>query len=85
MFLQKFNLTLFLFLVIIVKQTAFSETVTSPAVQTATEFGNVRPVAELLFTKYLFPFELTSILLLVAIVGAVLMAKKGKTEQEGDI
>jgi hypothetical protein len=30
----------------------------------------------LFFTKYLYPFELVSILLLAAIVGAVVMAKK---------
>lgn len=75
----------FIELVIIIKQTAFSDTITSPAVQTAGDFGNVRPVAELLFTKYLFPFELTSILLLVAIVGAVLMAKRDRTDKEADI
>jgi len=39
-------------------------------------FGSVEGVAELLFTRYLYPFELTSILLLAAIVGAVVMAKK---------
>jgi len=37
-------------------------------------FGSVKEVAELIFLKYLYPFELTSILLLVAIVGAVVMA-----------
>lgn len=42
----------------------------------ADAFGSVEEVAELLFTTYLFPFELTSILLLVAIVGAVVMAKR---------
>jgi len=41
-------------------------------------FGTVTSVATLLFTKYLYPFELTSILILVAIVGAVVMAKKDK-------
>jgi len=39
-------------------------------------FGSVEQVAALLFTTYLFPFELTSVLLLVAIVGAVVMAKR---------
>lgn len=43
---------------------------------TADSFGSVEAVAELLFTRYLYPFELTSILLLAAIVGAVVMAKK---------
>jgi NADH-quinone oxidoreductase subunit J len=38
--------------------------------------AGVEMLAELLFTKYLFPFELASVLLLVAIVGAVVMAKK---------
>ena len=36
----------------------------------------VESLAEVLFTEYLFPFELASILLLVAIVGAVVMAKR---------
>ncbi len=39
-------------------------------------FGNTVPVAELLFTTYLLPFELTSVLLLVAIIGAVVIGKK---------
>lgn len=38
--------------------------------------AGVEPLAELLFTKYLFPFELASILLLVAIVGTIVMAKR---------
>ena len=42
-------------------------------------FGTVSEVAKLLFTKYLLPFEVTSILLLVAIIGAVLLAKKDVT------
>jgi len=41
------------------------------------EFGSVAAVATLLYTKYVYPFELTSILLLAAIVGAVVMAKRG--------
>ncbi len=39
------------------------------------EFGTVKAVGRLLFTQYLLPFEATSILLLVAIVGAVVVAK----------
>lgn len=37
--------------------------------------GVVAPLAELLFSDYLVPFELTSVLLLVAIVGALVLAK----------
>jgi NADH-quinone oxidoreductase subunit J len=39
-------------------------------------FGATAPLAERLFTAYLLPFELTSILLLVAIVGAVVIGKR---------
>ncbi len=38
--------------------------------------GNTEVVARLLFTDYLLPFEITSVLLLVAIVGAIVLAKK---------
>ena len=40
------------------------------------DFGSVKAVGMELFTKYLYPFELTSILLIVAVLGAVVMAKK---------
>ena len=39
-------------------------------------FGSVAGVAERLFTQFLLAFEVTSILLLVAIVGAVVLAKR---------
>lgn len=39
-------------------------------------FGYVTPIGKILFTKYLIPFELTSVLLLVAIVGSVVMGKR---------
>jgi NADH-quinone oxidoreductase subunit J len=42
----------------------------------AVEHGVVGAVAAPLFQVYLVPFELTSILLLVAIVGAVVLAKR---------
>ena len=35
-----------------------------------------RPLGRLLFTDYLFPFEVTSLLLLVAIVGVIALAKR---------
>jgi NADH-quinone oxidoreductase subunit J len=39
-------------------------------------FGTVKAVGSVLFTDYLLPFEATSLLLLVAIVGAVVVAKE---------
>ncbi|MGB9609861.1 MAG: NADH-quinone oxidoreductase subunit J [Bryobacteraceae bacterium] len=48
-----------------------------PGVQpTPREGGNVESLAMVLFREYLVPFELASLLLLVAIVGGVMMAKK---------
>jgi NADH-quinone oxidoreductase subunit J len=51
------------------------------AYATFEQFGNVENVAATLFTKYVFPFELTSILLIVAILGAVVLAKKRAGEK----
>ncbi len=40
------------------------------------DFGSVQSIGELLFTKYLLPFEATSFLLMAAILGAVVLAKR---------
>jgi NADH-quinone oxidoreductase subunit J len=39
--------------------------------------GGVEALGRLLFTDYLFPFELTSVLLLAAMVGVLLLARRG--------
>ncbi len=39
-------------------------------------FGTIQGVGEKLFTTYLLPFEVISVLLLVAILGAVILAKR---------
>ncbi len=46
------------------------------AVQSPTVEGGTVDLAKLLFTQYLLPFEIVSVLLLVAIVGVVLLSKK---------
>jgi len=38
--------------------------------------ANVKAVGEVLFTQYLFPFEILSVLLVAAIIGAVILSKK---------
>jgi NADH-quinone oxidoreductase subunit J len=38
--------------------------------------GNTEMLADTLFSEYLLPFEIASVLLLVAVVGSVVMAKK---------
>jgi NADH-quinone oxidoreductase subunit J len=45
-------------------------------VSEANIFGTVKSVARLLFTDFLLPFEIASILLLAAMVGAVILAKR---------
>ncbi len=45
------------------------------------DFGSVKAVAMLLFTKYLYPFELAGVLLLAAIVGAVVMTRNPSEEE----
>ncbi len=40
------------------------------------DMGTVQMVGKFLFTDWVYPFELTSILLLIAIVGAIVMAKR---------
>ena len=45
-------------------------------VATTTVSGTPDAVGRLLFTSYLFPFELTSVLLLAAMVGALVLARR---------
>jgi NADH-quinone oxidoreductase subunit J len=40
------------------------------------EYGSIESLAELLFSDYLIAFEITSVLLLAAIVGAVALARR---------
>jgi NADH-quinone oxidoreductase subunit J len=44
--------------------------------------GNVEHVARALFTTYLWPFELTSMLLVVGVVGGVALARRSNAEEE---
>jgi NADH-quinone oxidoreductase subunit J len=50
-----------------------------PAAQQAT----VRMIGKTLFTDYAFPFEVTSLLIIVAMVGAVVLAKRETPKQTG--
>jgi hypothetical protein len=46
--------------------------------------GGATHIAQLLFSTYLVPFELASILLLLAMVGAVILSKRVFPEEEGE-
>lgn len=43
---------------------------------TSTAFGSPENVGEILFSSYVLPFEVTSVLLLVAMIGAIVLTKK---------
>jgi NADH-quinone oxidoreductase subunit J len=42
----------------------------------ATDFGDTHNIANLLFKDFLLPFEITSVLILIAIMGAVVLGRK---------
>jgi NADH-quinone oxidoreductase subunit J len=45
-------------------------------------FGNAADLSQLLFHQFLLPFEVTSILVLIAIMGAVVLAARPESVQE---
>ncbi len=55
----------------------------TPAPMTAATLGSVQAVAEVLFTRYLWAFEATGLLLLVAVVGVVYLARGHASPAEG--
>ena len=54
----------------------FSGSGTAAARPPSPGFGTTETVGRLLFTQFLLPFEITSVILLIAIVGAMVLAKK---------
>ena len=59
--------------VLVVVWRGFPASSTAPA---APINGGAAPIGALLFRDYVLPFEVTSILVLVAVLGAVVLAKK---------
>jgi NADH-quinone oxidoreductase subunit J len=45
--------------------------------------GNTQAIGQLLYTRYLFPFEITSMVLLVAMVGAIVITRGRATPAPG--
>jgi len=45
--------------------------------------SNVEKLAKALFTRYLLPFEATSVLLVIAVVGAVVLARRPLRREQG--
>jgi NADH-quinone oxidoreductase subunit J len=48
-----------------------------------TEIGNTEAVGEVLYTKYLVPFEVVSVVLLVAMIGAIVFGRRAAALEGG--
>lgn len=55
------------------------------AVPAVADFASPEAVATALFTRYLFPFEVTSIILLAAVVGVVVLSRRVSREHEREV
>ncbi|MDF1543766.1 MAG: NADH-quinone oxidoreductase subunit J [bacterium] len=77
------SILFFLELAFVIRVSVGAGSTTTAGIETSTDglFGSVESVATLLFTRYLYPFELTSILLLSAIVGAVIIARRATADE----
>jgi NADH-quinone oxidoreductase subunit J len=73
-------ITIILFLEIVAAVLSFQVTAAKGPFtpQMVAGYGNVRSVGMMLYGKYMFPFEIASILLLIGIVGAVVLSKRRK-------
>ncbi len=68
-----------LLLVVVVVVPIVSENLTqlSPQIPINKEIGNVQMIGYMLFTKFLIPFEIAAIMLLVAMIAGIILAGKG--------
>jgi NADH-quinone oxidoreductase subunit J len=56
-----------------------SETVPVEVVANPAGYSNTQALGELLYTKYLYPFELAAVILLIAIVAAIVLTMRHRT------
>ena len=59
-----------------------TESIATPILENKMEIGLVENLGKLLFTEYVVPFELSSILFLAAIVGSVMIGKREMASTE---
>ena len=75
-------LALILFFLLGVGGYYFATLSSSASTEAIARSFTVHEIARLMLTSYLLPFELTSVLLLVAIIGAIVMARR--PPEDGD-
>ena len=68
-----------LLMVVLVGSLKGTELITK-STSTTSDIGLVKNLGKILFTDFLLPFEIASVLLLVAMVGAVMLGKAEKSE-----
>ena len=71
-----FAITLCGFLMSLMARSAFTGNKGEYTSSAITQAGNSQVMGKVLFTDFVFPFEVASIILLVAMVGAIVLAKK---------
>ncbi len=69
-------------LVVLVAATRDASIATTEITEQSANAGLVENLGQLLFSKYVLPFEVSSILFIAAMVGAVLLAKRDKQNAE---
>ncbi len=52
--------------------------------RTSEQVSNLRQISEVLFTDYVYAFEATAALLTISVVGAVVMARRMRVDQEDE-
>ena len=75
------GLTILTEVLLLIAQRSFSSEPASPTFASADDSmpalaGNTETIGDALYSTYLFPFEVASLILLVAMIGAILLAKR---------
>ncbi len=70
------GLILFAVIGVVTVKTVLHGTQGEYTAENISQIGNTQLVGKLLFTDYVFPFEIASILLFAAVLGAIILAKK---------
>ena len=60
----------------------YGEVLESDVPQAPADYSNVEAVGRLLFTEYVYPFELASVVLLIGVIAAVALTLRGKRKSK---
>lgn len=69
----------FLTIVLLIMRTLQGGPAGRDSIESIKSASQTKAIGKALYTVYLFPFEAASLILLVAIVGAIVLAKRGRT------